>query len=138
MNFPIEELDDELSEILLSALGERLQRAVFIRDDAQSKVEELEAKIDRITNRMRQSESIELAMAALTMTPTGRVKRGETEKVVADFLRNRNGSGASIQEVVAATKTKYGTVRRILHNFAKEKSVTQASDSRWHWAGNYK
>jgi len=66
-------------------------------------------------------------------TPHGRIKKGQSEKLVSDFLKNRNGSGATIKEITAESGTKYGTTRRIL-NHLKDEDRVQEKSGLWTWA----
>jgi hypothetical protein len=60
-------------------------------------------------------------------TPLGRNKRGESMKLITQFLHSQNGSpGATIKEICAATRTAYGTARRILTQLEENGKATNA------------
>ncbi|MCE0483822.1 MAG: hypothetical protein LV479_06260 [Methylacidiphilales bacterium] len=71
-------------------------------------------------------------LARVSHTQTGRAKKGETEKVVSDFLRQVNGAGTTMSTITKRTGTKYGSVRRILKNFLQKGAVT-TKDNLWFW-----
>jgi hypothetical protein len=66
-------------------------------------------------------------------TPHGRIKKGQSQKLIADFLKNRNGSGATIKEITAEAGTVYGTTRRVLKGF-QDKHKATVKDGLWAWA----
>ena len=65
-------------------------------------------------------------------TPEGRIKRGESAKLIGGFLESKNGQGATIKQITDATGTVYGTARRILHDLRKQKLV-RARAGVWKW-----
>jgi hypothetical protein len=66
-------------------------------------------------------------------TEKGRVPHGQTRILVENFLRSRNGAGATTNETVIATGTKYPTVRRILKELKESNMAFEGGHSIWHW-----
>jgi predicted transcriptional regulator len=66
------------------------------------------------------------------LSRSGRVRRGQSERLVESFLHTRNGAGASIREIIDGTGTKYGTVHRLMKTFEEKGRVRQDDKSRWH------
>ena len=60
------------------------------------------------------------------------MKRGEPERLICEFLKMRNGSGATITETSEATSTVYGTTRRIILQLLAKGNVARIGDD-WHW-----
>ena len=69
----------------------------------------------------------------LPLSPTGRVRRGQSQSLVRTFLQGLNGKGATITEISKGTGTKYGTTHRLIKLFAAKNIVVQSADKRWHW-----
>jgi hypothetical protein len=65
------------------------------------------------------------ANGTLIKTPAGRVKKGQSETLICGFLKERNGSGATIKEITAETGTIYGTARRVLEKLKKLRIVNE-------------
>jgi len=68
-----------------------------------------------------------------TRTKEGRVKANQSEVLVKDYLKSRNGKGASLAEIAKGTGTTYKTVWRLIKRFEKSKEVERLPDKSWRW-----
>ncbi|MFN2476959.1 MAG: MarR family transcriptional regulator [Chthoniobacterales bacterium] len=131
------DLDDDDVKFFTDALRIRRANAVQRRDEADREIEEIDRKIARLNgeDQLHLGDEPQSSRAAndLAFTATGRVQRGQSERVVTEFMKSRNGTGASIKEITKATGTKYGTVHRILTGMATLGWVTRTDDARWQW-----
>jgi hypothetical protein len=129
MKSTLDDIDNELLGMLLPVLESKLAEAERRRDEAQSEVDYALAKIARVRQKMNAAEMF-LELPATTLS--GRIKKGESERLISNFLKNRNGSGATVKEVTKATSTTYGTARRILRLFVETgKAVEKSGSFRW-------
>lgn len=68
----------------------------------------------------------------LQKTPHGRVKKGQSAKIIMDFLQHRNGRGATLKEISSDTGTNYGTARRVL-TLLKTSNLANEDGGLWKW-----
>lgn len=121
MKNPLDDLDEDLLSLLLSTLERQHQVALTRREEADAEVLDVERKIDRVRDKIGKTMFPELP--ALTLS--GRVKKGESERLISAFMQSRNGAGASIHDVAKATSTNYGTARRILRKLVESGNATE-------------
>src|SRR5882724_9550127 len=121
MKNSLDDLDEDLLSLLLSTLEGKHEVAVARREEANEEVLEIERKMNRVRDKIGRTMFAELP--ALTLS--GRVKKGESERLISAFLQNRNGAGAGIHDVAKATSTNYGTARRILQKFVDSGKATK-------------
>lgn len=126
------ELSLDEAERLLSEYREARNVAIEDLQEAREKVEEISQKITRLEASINGPEFQKDFLSTLQRRPSGRAERGESEKLISDFLKNRNGTGASMKEVCEATGAKYATAYRILHKLEEKNFATEA-DSKWRW-----
>lgn len=119
-------MEGETAEILLSKW--RADRA-----DIVEQRDELDGKITALDKLISHLEQCAAKSGELALTPTGRVPRGQSEALITQFLKQRNGAGALISEIIEGTGTKYGTVHRVLKLLKNQGQASQTVDSRWHW-----
>jgi hypothetical protein len=74
-----------------------------------------------------------IAEGAPAKTPHGRMRKGYSQRIIADFLKGRNGAGATVKEITAETGTIYSTVLRVLRNLSKDNKVISRK-GQWTWA----
>ena len=109
------------------------------RDKKLAEAKELESKIKQVREDLESTTPSGTAdeptprVAQPPKTPHGRNKRGASRKLIGQFLKTRNGNGASIKEITAETGTVYGTARRILKQFEEEKKAT-VKEGLWKWS----
>jgi hypothetical protein len=65
-------------------------------------------------------------------TPTGKIKKGQSKQIVLNFLKSKNGAGATIKGISSETGTNYGTVRRVLADL-KDEMVINEDGGLWKW-----
>ena len=94
-----------------------------------------EDKMSRLTSHkfFSNGDSGQDSLNAISLTAKGRVKHGDSQRVIEDFLKKSNGAGTTTQSVCDATSTKYGTVYRILTKLEKDGSVSR-DGSNWKWS----
>ena len=108
------------------------------RDKKLAEARELDAKIKQVREDLDTTtpsgvpDGIPTRVAPPPKTPHGRNKRGASRTLISQFLKMRNGNGATIKEVTADTGTVYGTARRILKDLEKE-SKASVKDGLWKW-----
>src|SRR5437016_4570497 len=83
--------DKDLLELVLSALEGKLQEAEGRRDRAQDEANEIQEKMERVRSKINAMEMFSVLPRSLS----GRMKRGQPERLISTFLRNRNGAGAT-------------------------------------------
>jgi hypothetical protein len=122
------ELSPEMAKQMLPAL-ERQQN--LLQDQADKIGEQIKA----IQRELRPSNNGHAELFSPKVTPPsqtkgGRAKKGETEKVVLEYLRQVNGQGTSLSAISKNTGAKYSSVRRILQVFLTKETVTE-KDGLW-------
>ena len=65
-----------------------------------------------------------------------RVAKGETERLVKEYLQSLNGKPVGVKEISNATHTKYGSCVRILRGLA-EKNQVLSNKRLWKWAPHH-
>ena len=124
-------IDKELLELLRERVAAEIAQKESVIGEYQYQVERLNEKLDRVD--LRIAEFSTKQAPAVELTPTGRVKRGASMQLVEEFFKKSNGTGATIQQVVSATGTKYGTVRRCIMELELDSKIETAGDSAWRW-----
>lgn len=129
-----EEIDNELRKHLSELhdrTAEELQQARNVIGSYEDKASQLEAKLERIAERMQDAPKPEITPPIFG--EGGRVKKGLSKKIITDYLKMSNGVGATIPQIVSDTGTKLSTVRRIIKELEQSKKVETRPDSRWRW-----
>jgi len=129
MASPLDILDAELVKELLDVLAQKLHAAESARDQFQKEVDGILAKIDRLRNFHPDT----FALDPPARTEHGRMKKGEALRLITDFLRKRNGTGASPKAIIESTKTSYGTTQRILKSLADAGQVISVGNGVYRW-----
>jgi DNA invertase Pin-like site-specific DNA recombinase len=65
-------------------------------------------------------------------TASGRAKKGESEKLIVDYLKSTGGHGAAVKEIAASTKAAYGSCIRILRKL-KQQGDVNSRKRLWYW-----
>jgi ATPase subunit of ABC transporter with duplicated ATPase domains len=118
---------------------ERRNRAYAEISEASNNLKIIEGKIQRLRKALPRKASAKNAVSTERQTellqtersPSGRAKHGQTEKVVIDFLKERNGSGATVKEMALKTGIKYPTIHRQV-NVLRERGQAR-KDRFFHW-----
>jgi hypothetical protein len=116
------ELTAEMAEQLLPIWEQQ-------RDQKEGELAELKSRINHVREALSDttasggSFTVVQPIVPAAKTAKGRTKRGESKKLIKQFLKMRNGVGATIKEITAETGTAYGTVRRILIQLEGEHSA---------------
>lgn len=119
------EIDLDLLPLMLDSCRTKREEVVARRDEEIAEWDRKIARLEALAN-----------PPAPTITANGRVKRGQSEEILTQFLKAQNGKGATIREINRATGTKYGTTLRLLNIFRDKgwvKRVGDSRDSRWSW-----
>ncbi len=112
------------------------------RDQKLAEANGIDAQIKRVRAALQDTKDggrREITAQAVVPTPktsSGRNKRGMSKKVIAQFLKMRNGNGATIKEITAETETVYGTARRVLQQLEKENKAVK-ENGLWKAANEY-
>ena len=122
--------DKDLLDLLVPAVEDQLYQAEQRMSCAEEEVKTLRAKLERVRAKVA---ALTFSVENPQRAPSGRMKKGESERMIQHFLQNRNGTGATLKEVMVATGTTYGTARRILLSFVSGGQVTEARN-RFSWA----
>jgi hypothetical protein len=122
------DVDKELLDLLVPAVEAQLQQAEHSRDLAQDAVDALKAKLERVKAKVAAASSVNPARA-----PSGRMKKGESERLIINFMHGRNGTGVTVKDVMEGTGTTYGTARRILREFVAGGKLTE-QDNIFKWS----
>jgi len=77
--------------------------------------------------------SATLPLLAPTKTEAGRAKKGESEKLIIEFLKSISPKKTAVKEVSGATKTAYGSCVRILRKL-KAEGKAKVTKRQWAWA----
>ena len=133
-------LEPEDVDLLLETYAARLAAAEAAVFDLRQRIQRLQALAAK-PDQAHEPPVIVARMAAeiaerpgvVEKTEKGRVPRGQTRKLVENFLRARNVVGATITETAGATGTKYPTVRRIIKELQEIDAVHEGKESHWHW-----
>lgn len=121
----------DMLDLLHSKTSDELLDARNSLESYRDRVETLEAKLQRIEERMAKHRT-PTKPAKPQLTPRGRVKKGQSKPLIVNFVKESNGVGVSIQQIITATGTKYGTIRRILREL-EGSQVEQMPNSKWRW-----
>ena len=107
------EMAQEYAERLLPILREERERL-----DLQ--IRRIEASIERANAPKPDPAPGQFQLVAPSRSSGGkRAKKGESEKLIMDYLRSIAPKKAAAKEISTVTKTAYGTVLRILRNLKK-------------------
>ena len=77
-----------------------------------------------------------LPMPRPTKTAHGRIKKGESAKLIMAFLASANGNGATLKEITTGTGTSYGTARRIVIGLANDQKAVHRGE-KWFIANDF-
>lgn len=131
----------EVSEDMARELLPGLYRQ---RDDASERLRTLNRQIHQIESSLGiekfsivhdgQHRAILTGTVAVKpeKTAAGRNKKGASIGIITDFLKLKNGTGATIKEIIADTGTTYQTARRILLQLQHEEKVS-SKNGYWQW-----
>jgi len=131
------ELEVSEAEALLAQLREykeMLSREYEEAYERMAKIKEqyshLEGRIKSISASLSPNGVVDITVQR---SESGRAPRGESERIITTFLKGRNGTGATLQEICEHTKAVYGTVRRIVLALESQELVEKMEDSHWRW-----
>lgn len=131
MSAAIDHTDKDLLDFLRTTLHQKFLEARGRRDAAEAEMHETAEMIDRVDAKLDSLKVID----APDLTLSGRVKKGDSERLIKLFLQTRNSAGASMKDVMESAHTKYGTTRRVLKAFIDSGKVTE-SGGRFRWSEN--
>ncbi|MFZ1217907.1 MAG: hypothetical protein WAO00_01375 [Chthoniobacterales bacterium] len=107
----------------------KFQEARERRDRAEAEMHAIAEMVERIEAKLDALKVIEPP----DLTLSGRVKKGNSERLIKLFLQAKNSSGASMKEVMESAHTKYGTTRRVLKAFIDSGKVVE-KDGLFRWS----
>jgi hypothetical protein len=128
----------ELAEDTAREVLENLERK---HGEIMLKAEAIEKQMDQIkkglgitrsSSMLPNGSQLIVEGPASLKTPHGRIRKGQSENLIADFLKKRNGTGATIKEITAETGTVYGTTRRVLQILQNQNRVS-VNEGLWKW-----
>jgi len=131
MSASLDNLDSDLLELLISTLESQLVEAETRVNEAQDEVIRIEAKIDRVKAKLEPKRTVSSKIKAVR-TLSGRMKKGEAERLISEYLQSRNGTGTTVIAAMKATNTTYGTAYRTLHSLAERGAATEHNKV-FHW-----
>jgi predicted transcriptional regulator len=126
-------------EVTEAEAREMLDKLELEHGEILLKVHALEERMNRIkkglgitreSNIMPDGDRLTIEGPSKLKTPSGRIKKGQSERIILEFLAKRNGNGATIKEITSETGTVYGTVRRVLEKL-KDKSIVNEDGGLW-------
>lgn len=129
MSAAIDHTDKDLLEFLRDTLHSKFINARSRRDAAEMEMQVTAEMIDRVEAKLDSLKVIDPP----DLTLTGRVKKGNSERLIKLFLQTRNSAGASLKDVMASAHTKYGTTRRVLKAFVDSGKVIE-TDGLFRWS----
>jgi hypothetical protein len=125
------ELDRQTVERLIDEKCERLEQLDGEMTSVSAEITRLKAALEAAKNGSEpKSSGLPVPPAK---TPTGRAKRGESEKLIVNFFRAAKPNAVSVAKLVKMTGLKYGTANRIVHLLAEQKKV-KSVNGQWAWA----
>lgn len=98
------------------------------RRDLQQKLHATEAKIAAINSALNGQQVIPAVTA--NKTATGRIKKGESDKLIFNYLGSLSGKSASLREIAKATGVSSSSAYRSLKRLEGNK-ITQNRGSLW-------
>lgn len=119
------ELDKETIESLISEKEQRLL-------ELDGQMASIQREVDRLKSALNGSRS-NAQLSLPTKTQSGRVKRGESEKLITQYLTMQKGAGGvATKEVSESTGVTYGTAHRILNQLLEIGKV-KLINGNWIW-----
>lgn len=103
-------------------LGLQIQRI----KNWQNREKEIEKEVEdgREPKRIDPTTERTLPLETPPKTESGRSKRGETRRLILDYLERMDGKSVGVKEISDATGTKYGSCTRILRDLKEEGLAT--------------
>ncbi len=123
----------DLAPLKREELQSILDKAEDALGDAKDALENFDRKIGRIKKILAQHVGEAVSDSPVARTPQGRTRRGESERLTRDFLKQRNGDGATVKEISDATGLKYPTVHRQVKLLREAGYAASDENRKWHW-----
>ena len=124
------ELPEELAKRILPML-EREEQMLHVQ------VLKIKAGLSGTAPQSGGDNNRELSFAIPAKTASGRAKKGESEKLIVDYLKSAGQHGAAVKEIAGSTKAAYGSCIRILRKLRSQGDVV-SKRRLWHWNANKK
>jgi hypothetical protein len=124
------ELDRGTVEYLISEKRNRVEQLDGEMTFLVAEIKRLEAALEG------DSKDFKAGRPSLTGPPktgSGRIKRGESERLIVEYLSNNRAGAASLKDLSAATGVKYNTCARIIRVLSEAKKVDEVN-GKWIWA----
>ncbi len=132
-------IDQDLAELLIPLLESQIEQACkeveiaeMIYDDKRGILSGLENKLERVRLKLQGSIATHATVTPAKSDGGVRLKKGEAARVVADFLKASNGTGATVEELIKATGVPRSSVRRVLEQLSEDGTVEKRG-SRFRW-----
>ncbi len=100
-------------------------------------IRKIEASLNKETVKARNGAESSGLLPLLTPTKTesGRAKKGESEKLIVEYLKSlKTGQRAAVKEISTATNSAYGSCIRILRKL-KSSGLVSVRKRLWGWEG---
>ncbi len=131
MSTIIVELDEETAAAMLPLLEKQQTQKIQEAEQLASQIAKLKEALGH-TSDSGAEHPVSQPVGVIEKTSTGRHRKGASRKIIADFLKARNGAGTNIKEISIDTKTVYGTARRALQVLEKERKAV-CEGGLWRW-----
>ncbi|MFN2623718.1 MAG: hypothetical protein ABR611_12845 [Chthoniobacterales bacterium] len=137
MKTDLKNKETELVERALKICRAKYAIAVGRRAELNKEIEFLEGKIRNYEQLTASSADSALApnssIDRKKRTPRGRIPHNHCELLFVNFLRAREGVGATLKELIELTGASVATGYRAIGKLEREKKVKQDNDAHWHW-----
>ena len=135
------EMSEESAREILNVLQNEHDEHQSKASEHQSKANILKLQIDQIKSEFgfatlsvfKSQSKHPPSVTPLTKTPHGRNRKGASKHLIIEFLKQKNGTGATIKEITTDTGTVYGTARRILKKQLQPQGRVSVSKGLWKW-----
>jgi hypothetical protein len=127
------QISTEAAEKMLPFLESQRSELLSDLKAVEQQISTIKAKLIAVSNTppVQQTTFPPSILASAAANSAGkRAKKGESEKIITNFLTAINGSGATLNDVVVGTHTKASTAYRILQRMKDAKRVTLKGS---HW-----
>jgi hypothetical protein len=123
------ELDRQTVERLIEEKRERVTQLDGEMTSLIAEVNRLEAALKDDTKDLKAGRP---SLTEPPKTESGRIKRGESERLIVEFLSSNRAGAVSLADLCKATAVKYGTAARIIRQLSESKRIDEVN-GKWIW-----
>jgi len=124
------ELDRQTVERLIEEKKDRIVQLDGEMTSLVSEVKRLEGALEGDTKDLKAGRP---SLILPPKTHSGRIKRGESERLIVEFLSNNRAGAVGLGDLSKATGVKYNTAARIIRILADTKKIDSVN-GKWIWA----